>query len=315
MRVLIVGAGGVGLGLASCLLKSGQEVHLVARPSSGEALMAHGLRRTGLFGEYECGPAGFAVSAALAEVRGEPLDYALVCVKSYDSAQVAADLRERAASAAAQVKVVLCQNGYGNVEVFSEALGPERVFAARVITGFRRLAPHHVDITVHAAPVHVGSFIEGRSDEVADLCAALTAGDLPTEVSHRIDADLWAKILYNAMLNPLGAIVDATYGELGESAEARPIMEGIATEGFAVMRASGHGTHWPEVAQFLEAFYNDMLPPTRQHESSMLQSIRAGQRTEIEELNGALTRLGKEHGIETPCNDSVARQVRDLESR
>ena len=241
------------------------------------------------------------------------MDYALVCVKSYDSARVAEVLRDSATTAVAQAKIVLCQNGYGNVEMFSEALGAKRVFAARVITGFRRLAPHHVDITVHAAPVHVGSFVEGRSDEVADLCSALSTGDLPTRVSHHIDADLWAKILYNSMLNPLGAIVDATYGELGESATARPIMEGIAAEGFAVMLASGHSTHWPHAQAFLKAFYTEMLPPTREHESSMLQSIRAGQRTEIEALNGALSRLGREFGIETPHNDRVTAQVRELE--
>jgi 2-dehydropantoate 2-reductase len=58
-----------------------------------------------------------------------------------------------------------------------------------------------------------------------------------------------------------------------------------------------------------------MLPPTREHESSMLQSLRAGRRTEMEALNGALARLGREHGLATPCNDLVAGLVRHLEAR
>ena len=314
VRALIIGAGSVGLGVASCLLKSGQQTHLVGRQITCAALETCGLVRTGLFGEYRCLPGAFEVSPDVGSVAGSAFNYVLVCVKSYDSQQVAADLGQRNWLVPAGARVVLFQNGYGNVELFSAALGPERVYAARVITGFRRLSPHHVDITVHAAPVHVGSFLPGRSDLVADLCEALTAGDLPARVSHHIDADLWAKILYNAMLNPLGALLDATYGELGESPEGRPIMERIAAEGYAVMRASGHRTHWPDVGAFLEAFYEEMLPPTGEHESSMLQSIRNGQRTEIDALNGALAKLGCEYSIDTPYNEMITALVRHLEA-
>lgn len=239
--------------------------HLPAAYQGNKALAAHGLVRTGLFGEHRCPPGTFGVSADLGSAGGSPFDYALVCCKSCDSEPAAAQLARHGALLGDGVRVVLFQNGYGNVEVFSAALGPERMYAARV--------------------------------------------------SHRIDADLWAKILYNARPNPLGAVLDATYGELGASAEARRIMERIAAEGYAAMEASGHRTHWSDAGAFLRAFYEEMLPPTREHKSSMLQSLRAGRRTEVEALNGALARLGREHGLATPCNDLVAALMRHLEAR
>ncbi|MFH1570349.1 MAG: 2-dehydropantoate 2-reductase, partial [Gemmatimonadota bacterium] len=126
MRALIVGAGSVGLGVASCLLKSGWQAHLVGRPATGAALAAHGLWRTGLFGECRCPPGSFGTGPDLESAGRSPFDYVLVCAKSYDSEAVAADLARHAHLLAETTRVVLFQNGYGNVEVFSAALSPER---------------------------------------------------------------------------------------------------------------------------------------------------------------------------------------------
>lgn len=315
MRALVIGAGGVGLGIASCLLKSGQQVDIAGRQASCDALTRHGLARTGIFGEFRASTDTFGIYPEIPRVPPTPYDYLLVCVKSFDSEQVARELADHPSLVSPDTRIVLLQNGYGNFETFSALFPPEQVFIARVITGFRLLDKHHVEITVHAAPIHIGSPLSDRSDAVADLCTAIDRGGIPTEVSQRIEADLWAKILYNAMLNPLGAIFGATYGQLGASEHTRSIMDRIAAEAFAVMRTSGHSTHWSGVQPFLEAFYGQMLPPTRDHESSMLQSIRTGQRTEIDTLNGALVSLGKAHGVPTPTNETVVVLLRFLESK
>ena len=83
-------------------------------------------------------------------------ELALVCVKSFDSGAVAAELSRAPALRERLGGLALLQNGYGNGEVFAGVFPADRILLARVITGFRRPAPHHVDITVHAAPVRVG---------------------------------------------------------------------------------------------------------------------------------------------------------------
>lgn len=315
MRLLIVGAGGVGLGLASSLLQAGEEVEVVARGEAAKALRGHGLCRTGILGRYQAAVGSFTVHPALAAVPPAPYDCVLICVKSFDSAQAADELARAGGLVGPATRVVLFQNGFGNLEAFAAHLPVERLFLARVITGFRLTQRHQVEVTVHAAPVLIGSPLVGRSEEMARLSAALTRGGLPAAVSHRIDRDLWAKLLYNAMLNPLGALFDATYGELGASAQAREVMERIATEGFAVLSASGRQTHWSAAPAFLEAFYAEMLPPTRAHPSSMLQDIRQGRRTEVDSLNGAVVSLGRDHGVATPVNELMVALVHFLESR
>jgi len=314
MRILIIGGGSVGLGIASCLLKSGNKVTIVARKDTCAKLQSQGLLRTGVFGEHHSPPETFDVYSEITDVPTDTYDYVLVSTKSFDTKLVAQEVKATRGLISVDTKIVLFQNGYGNFEIFSSFFPEKQIFVARVITGFRLIEKNHVDITVHAAPILVGSFLPSHSDEVADLCGMITQGDIPAEVSQQIDKDLWAKILYNSMLNPLGAIFGVPYGALGESEYGRTMIEGIATEVFAVMEANGYSTHWPTVEAFLEEFYTSMLPPTKEHESSMLQSIRANRRTEIDALNGAIVELGRKNKVQTPLNKMVTNSIKFLES-
>jgi 2-dehydropantoate 2-reductase len=314
--VIVFGAGAVGLGLASALLAGeGVRVRIVARPGVAAALRAHGLVRSGIFGEASVPPGRLEVASAAGELSGPPADYVLVATKAFDSDAAAAELAEARGAVGAGTLLVLCQNGWGNAERFAARFPAARVWSARVITGFRKLAPHHVDITVHAEPVRIGSLFGENATRVAPLCAALATGGIPCEPSADIAADLWAKLLYNATLNPLGAMLGASYGALGASPHARGVMEALAQETFAVMEAAGWRTHWPSAAAWLADFSARLLPPTAAHESSMLQDLRAGRRTEIDAITGAVVELAARHGVAAPVSRSVLALVRFLEAR
>jgi 2-dehydropantoate 2-reductase len=260
-------------------------------------------------------PDRFAVAESLEALPGGPADFVLVATKAFAADEVAALLAAAPGAVGAHTLCVLCQNGWGNAERFCAQLPPERIWNARVITGFRKLAPHHVDVTVHAEAVHVGSLFGEPSQRVAALCTALAKGGVPCEPTERIAEDLWAKLLYNATLNPLGAILGLSYGELAASAPTRSVMEALARETFAVMQAAGYRTHWPSAEAWLGDFYARLLPPTAAHESSTLQDLRAGRPTEIDAITGAVVELAVRHGIAAPVSQSVLTLVRFLESR
>ena len=316
MDVIVFGAGAVGLGLASALLAGGRaRVRIVARPAVAAALREHGLVRSGIFGAVAVPPERLEVVSTGRELRGPPADDVLVATKAFASEAAAAELAEARDAVGAGTRLVLCQNGWGNAERFAARFPAPRVWNARVITGFRKLAPHHVDVTVHAEPVRIGSLFGESAERVAPLCAALARGGIPCEPSADIASDLWAKLLYNATLNPLGAILGASYGALGASPHARGVMEALAHETFAVMEAAGRRTHWPSAAAWLADFYVRLLPPTAAHESSMLQDLRAGRRTEIDAITGAVVELAARHGVAAPVSGSVLALVRFLEAR
>ena len=85
MRALVYGGGAVGLGLASCLLKSKAQVDVIARKNTVLSLREKGLARAGIFGDYRADPSTFGSYSSLDEVRNKIYDYILVCTKSFDS--------------------------------------------------------------------------------------------------------------------------------------------------------------------------------------------------------------------------------------
>ena len=313
MNILLYGAGAVGLGLASCLLKAGERLDLIGREETVAALQHNSLQRTGLFGDYTAAPESFGAYSFLSALPQIDYDFILVCTKSFDTRTAAQQIAGIPFLKNAITPIVLCQNGWGNAEIFAEHFPKERIKSGRVITGFRRPHKHQVDITVHADAIHLGSLFDDNVSGLEPLSAAIDAGGIPCKVTPTISKDLWAKMLYNCMLNGLSTVFDVPYGVLGESPHTRELMENIAHEVYAVMTAAGYATHWASAEDYIDTFYKHQLPPTYSHEPSMLQDIRVGKRTEIDALNGAVVQLGQQHSLATPTNTTLTRMIQFME--
>ena len=315
MKTLIYGGGAVGLGLTSCLLKSNIEVDILARENTVLALKEKGLRRTGIFGEFYAEPSKFNSYNSLRKIQERVYDYILVCTKSFDSLNAANDLSNYKSFIGEKTKIVLFQNGWGNAEKFLEFFDKDVIYSARVITGFQRIKPNEVTITVHADSIHIGSLFGSDLSAVRQLSHAINQGDIPCEVKQDVVKDIWAKMLYNCALNPLGAILDVPYGKLAELEYSRSIMDFIINEVFCVMAKAGYETHQANAADFIKVFYDRLVPDTAKHKSSTLQDITAKKKTEIEALNGAVIELAKKYEINVPYNQVVYNIIKFIESQ
>ena len=305
----------MGLGVASCLVKAGAHVDVVARRNTVAALREQGLKRTGIFGQYHAEPTKFGSYMSLNEIPEGTYDHVLVCVKSFDTFEAALELSAHTSAFGNNTKIILFQNGWGNAEKFCSFFEARQIYSARVITGFRRVKPNEVEITVHADSIHIGSLFAGDLSGIQKLCELIAQGDIPCRKTDSIEKDLWAKMLYNCALNALGAILDVPYGILAQNEFTRVIMDGIVEETFAVMKASGHRTYWGSAADFLNVFYNKLVPDTAGHQSSTLQDILAKKKTEIDALNGAVLKLAQQHAMKVPYNSAVYNIVKFIESK
>jgi len=314
MRELLDG-GAVGLGLASCLLKSEAEVEIMARDDTVKSLKKYGLVRTGIFGDFRADPSAFGSYPSLEQVHPGTCDYVVVCTKSFDSYEAAMDLSGHKSLFSGNTKIVLFQNGWGNAEASCCFFEKEEIYNARVITGFQRQKPNEVKVTVHAEAIHIGSLFGESLTAVEDLCESINKGDIPCRPAEEIGKDIWAKMLYNCDLNPLGAILDVQYGTLAEYESTRKIMNGIVCEVFGVMTSASYQTHWLDVDEFLAVFYGKLVPDTAEHKSSTLQDIAAQKRTEIYALNGAVVKLAAESKIDVPYNSVVYDVVKFIEDK
>jgi len=320
LKIAIIGAGAVGLGLGSCLAAAGSDLRFVARDDiRREVLRAQGFRRSGFFGEAVIAPEQIELCNSVEALADGRDAIWLVCIKSTGNRALARDLAgiwpKLEDTSKLPDAIVLCQNGWGNAETFARELPGERIFNARVITGFVLREANHVEVTAHADAVHIGSLFGADISGLAPLCDAISAGGIPAELAPQIAQDLWAKLLYNGLLNPLGALVGVPYGVLGERATTRGVMRAIAEEIFAALQASGRTTHWGNADEYLEFFYAHLLPTTARHQSSMLQDLRAGRKTEIDAICGAVCELAAEHDLETPVNAALRDLIRVAEGR
>ncbi len=314
MNVLVFGGGAVGLGLSSCLMAAGFDPDIVARGNTTDALTKEGLHRTGLIGE-----ALFKNVRAFENLSGitpgKTYDYILVCTKSNDSENAAVILSNHPGLIHDRTCVVLCQNGWGNREIFIRHFPEKQVYNARVITGFHRHAPNHVEVTVHVQPVNLGSIHHSPAPELIPLRDAIRQGGLTSEITDSIGKDIWAKMLFNCSLNPLGAIFDVPYGDLKESEHTRKIMEDIVREIFRVLDASGNRSYWESPSDYYAFLLDTLIPGTARHESSTLQDIRMKKKTEIDALTGAVVALADRHGVDVPVNRMLYRMIKFMEGR
>jgi 2-dehydropantoate 2-reductase len=315
MKVLIYGTGAVGLGLASCLLKSQAEVSIIARADTVDTLRQGGLLRTGIFGRFHAGPDSFSAYQRLDDIKNGKFDYILVCTKSFDSASAAEDLSQHQGLFCKNSKIILCQNGWGNAEKFLAHFPKEQVYSARVITGFTRNKPNEVEITVHADAIHIGSLFCCDIAVIEPIAEAIAAGGIECVTVGDIEKDLWAKMLYNCALNPLGAILGVPYGKLAEDQWSRDLMNRITEEVFEVMIVAGFRTHWQSADDFLKVFYEKLVPDTAGHKSSTLQSIATGRKTEIDALTGQVLLLADKYKIDIPCNRTIFAIIKFLENK
>ncbi|PID75157.1 MAG: 2-dehydropantoate 2-reductase [Deltaproteobacteria bacterium] len=309
MRFLVYGAGALGQALGCMLACDGHRVDFVLRQRFVEAIHSTGLRVSGIFGEFICPPENCAVFTALAQTAGK-YDYILLTTKSYDTAVSAEQLARL--SGIEGTTLVSLQNGCGNLEEILKRFAPERVVGGRVISGFEISRPGQVVITVSADAIHVGDALPWQtiSARARQLAESFNSAGHPCLAVADIHTSLYAKLLYNCALNPLGAILGVHYGRLAEQKSTRDIMDAVIDETFAVIKANGGTTPWPDAAGYREVFYRELIPATAGHRPSMLQDLESKKPTEVEALVGYVSRTGRQHGIGTPVCDTLAALVR-----
>lgn len=303
MNILIAGLGALGTVHACMLKKAGHTVHALTRQKYLDSLKDRTVRVTGIWGSHEAALDG--IHAAVDTLRNLSFDLIILTVKSFDTAAAIEQLRPLVGGGT----LVLCaQNGYGNYETVAATVGREHTLLGRVIFGVKLSSPGQAEVTVIADATRIGQ-PEGAvaRERVEAVAAAIDKAGIPTAVAENISAVLWDKVLYNAALNPLGAILECPYGRLAEQADTRALMDRIIDEIFTVCRAHGISLNWPTAEDYRRHFYTRLVPPTATHYPSMYYDLKACKRVEIEALNGAVVRLAREKGLDAPVNETIVR--------
>jgi 2-dehydropantoate 2-reductase len=300
--VTIVGCGAVGSLFAANLARL-DDVEVWAFDLDREhvaAINEHGLSLSG------AGEVVGKLSATTDATELPPSDFGIVATKCMHTAPAI----EATAAAFANGSVCSVQNGVGNEEVLAQHV--ERVIRGTTFPAGRVVEPGHVQWDVKGDTT-IGPF-EPRPAPMADidqLADACTRGGMPTQAVADARGPQWRKLIFNAATNPIGALTGLTHGRVVEDAGLRRLVSQLVDEGKAVAAAQGI-----ELDADPEELIDHAARPdvAYDHKASMLQDVEARRPTEIDYLNGGISRFGREQSVPTPMNDAVTALIKGLEA-
>jgi 2-dehydropantoate 2-reductase len=225
--------------------------------------------------------------------------YALVTVKSWQTQRTAWHLAECLASDGLALTL---QNGLGNREQLAYVLGAERVTLGVTTIGATLLAPGRVQ------QAGEGVISLSAHPRLAPLSNLLQMAGFVIETAPNAAVLLWGKLVINAAINPLTALLGVPNGELLKRSQARALLQATAREAAAVAVAQGIQLPYPDPVVAAETIARN----TATNLSSMLQDVERGGPTEIDAICGAIVQAGEHTGVPTPINRTLWQLVKAL---
>jgi 2-dehydropantoate 2-reductase len=294
--ILVVGTGAMACLFAARLVAAGAPVVMLG--SWAQGLQA--LQRDGVCVIQANGQERYYPVRAVAEPQDcGRLRYALVLVKSWQTARVARQLAE---CLDAEGLALTLQNGLGNFEQLVQTLGSERVALGVTTAGATLLGPGRV------RPVGEARVTLSEHPRLPPLADILQAAAFSVEAITDAVGLLWGKLVINAAINPLTALMGVLNGELLERPSARQLMQAVALEAAAVAAAQGIHLPYSDPAAAAEA----VARRTAANRSSMLQDMQRHAPTEIDAICGAIVQAGEQVNVPTPLNRALLYLVKAL---
>jgi 2-dehydropantoate 2-reductase len=294
--ILVVGTGAMACLFAARLAASAVSVTMMGSWLQGlQALQQHGVRLVDADGSERAYPVGVVTDPG----ECSPVRYALVLVKSWQTARAGQQL---ACCLDSDGLALTLQNGLGNRQQLAQALGDERVALGVTTAGATLLSPGRV------RPVGQADVVLSAHPRLSPLAHLLQAAGFNVETVPDADALLWGKLVINAAINPLTAVLGVSNGELLERPSARLLMGSLAQEAAAVAEAQGVRLPYPEPLVAAET----VARRTAANRSSMLQDVQRHAPTEIDAICGAIVQAGEQNGVPTPVNRAMFYLVKAL---
>ena len=295
LKVAVLGAGAMGCLFGGLLAEKGLNVVLIdVWKEHIDAINSKGLKMDGHGGDRF-----IKIKATTEPAKLNTTDVIIIMCK--------ATVLEKALMGVKNIvgeKTVLMsfQNGIGHEAIMSKIVGKEKVLGGTTTQASNILGPGH--IKNHASlPSWIGEYEGGMSDRVKSVAETFTAHGLETIPSDNIKKRKWMKLFALTAIGPLSAIFDLNHSDLyinnKSSRASRDLGKQIILETRQVAKADGVDVSENECLEM----FNKIVDSKQTNKSSMAFDVLNKRKTEIEFINGAVSKIGKKHGVATPLND------------
>jgi 2-dehydropantoate 2-reductase len=289
--IVVLGAGAIG-SVYAAKLSAQHPVTIVARPDHVEAIRSDGLR---LHGRETM---TVRVNAVTRLDAMAPNTIVLLTTKVNASAEALAPVAELVRD---DTVIVCVQNGLDSEGIARRAVG-DRCVVLRAITQFGAIfqAPGVINFTAS------GYTLLQDGPRSASIAAMLTAAGLDGRISADIKTEIWRKLIFNCVINPITAITGTEVGGIADS-RLEPLKRLVIDECLAVARSQNVTFE----IDFLTTI-SDVFGASKTI-ASMRQDLMRGRPTEIDHMNGAVAELGRRTGIDCPVNAALTNIIKAMD--
>lgn len=304
MRILILGAGSVGLYFGGRLSLSGAEVSVVVR-SDYETALRSGYDVSSIAGDFHFSP--HLVLRNAADYPGIA-DYVILTTKVLPTVDRVALLRPAIRSK--NTTIVLIQNGIEIEEEIRTAFPDNELLSTIAYIGASRPAPGKV-LHHGSGVLQMGVYPRGISPALERLAAAFASAQVKCEMMEDIVFTRWNKLLWNLPYNPVSVLAGgADTARMSRRDELEKLCADLMSEVIRVANAAGVAL--TEDLAEKQREYTRNFPP---YKTSMLQDYEAGRALEVEAILGNALRAARKYAVDVPrieCCYALLKSVDEL---
>ena len=294
MKILIMGAGAVGLFYGARLQRAGEDVYYCARGENLRVLRERGLEVKSFQGDFN-----LQVKATDDPREFAPYELILFCVKSYDTIATARLLDGCLAEGGA---VMTIQNGVENEAALCTVLPRESVMGGNARVGAELTAPGKL---LHTASgiIEFGELDGSETPRAQRMAEAFKRAGVFGQFTRDLKSVRWKKLMGNNGTNTVSALARCTLGEMFADPESDALVLRLINETAMVGRAEGAKISDEDV----EALYNVArnFSNASAIKTSTLQDLERGKRLEYDAISGAVVRAARRHGLSVPATETV----------
>lgn len=305
MKILIAGAGAMGARFGYLLQETGNEVLLVDTWQEHlDAINDKGLVR--IIDGKDIG------NIKMKAVRPEEVEGEFELVIVFTKALQLDDMMQAIKPVLSKDARVLCLlNGLGNVEVIEKYVPKDRIYLGVTLWSSGLGGPGILD-AVGSGSIEVQQVEKTNTPFNQEFLETLNNAGLNARFSEDVIQSIWHKVSLNSILNTYCTLIDCNIGEYGSYEKHQDLTDMVLNEIIEVGKKEGVDVKYEVVKNNVIGVF----APEKAggHYPSLYQDMANGRKTEIDYLNGAISRLGRKHGVNTPVCDVITLMIHSKEN-
>ncbi|MGP7816761.1 2-dehydropantoate 2-reductase [Niallia sp. 01092] len=298
MRILVLGAGGVGGYFGGRLVEKGEDVTFLVRSGRKKQLEKNGLVIRSVNGDFSFQPKLVTTTDA-----AEPFDLVLFSTKSYHLEAAINDLKPFIGE---KTVVLPLLNGISHLDTLKEAFGADKVIGGLCFIETTLNKEGDVVQTSAAARVVYGEFGNQDTERIHKITDSFSGAKADFILSDHIEQAMWHKYLFISVMSGVTSLLRAPIGPIRESDGGKDFIRQMFEEAAQIMRAYGAPIHEnivDEHMKTIDAIGYDM-------KSSMQRDMEKGSLIEGDHLQGYLLELAKNTSVPAPLLQVVYQNVK-----